>query len=118
MDGSLEGAANIDVFRCSRLKNAERDSDPTSWGLRFHASVPIYASATPVGVLNGASEDWRELLPEELQLLHIIGDQIGRAIQRALISAEHTVAAGRRATIVGRNRHARETHHILAECFS
>src|SRR6266699_5532354 len=27
LEGSLEGAANIDVLRCSRLKNAERDSD-------------------------------------------------------------------------------------------
>src|SRR5712691_3396087 len=34
LEGRLEGAANIDVFRCSRLKNAERDKDPSSWGLR------------------------------------------------------------------------------------
>src|SRR5579859_1043175 len=115
MDGSLEGASNIDVFRCSRLKNAERDSDPTSWGLRFHASVPIYAGATPLGVLNVASEDWRELLPEQLQLLHIIGDQIGLAIQRARLSAEHTQAAARLATIEERNRLAREIHDTLAQ---
>ena len=115
MDGCLEGASNIDVFRCSRLKNAERDSDPTSWGLRFHASVPIYAGAVPLGVLNVASEDWRELLPEELQLLHIIGDQIGLAIQRARLSAEHTLAAARLATIEERNRLAREIHDTLAQ---
>src|SRR5579875_3783826 len=82
LDGALEGAANIDVLRCSRLKNAERDSDPSSLGLRFHASIPIYARDTPIGVLSVASEDWRELAEEELQLLHIIGDQIGLAIQR------------------------------------
>jgi len=115
LEGSMEGAANIDVLRCSRLKNAERDSDPTSWGLRFHASVPIYASATPIGVLNVASEDWRELLPEELQLLHIIGDQIGLAVQRARLSAEHTHAATRLATIEERNRLAREIHDTLAQ---
>jgi two-component system NarL family sensor kinase len=115
LEGSLEGAANIDVLRCSRLKNAERDSDPTSWGLRFHASVPIYASATPLGVLNVASEDWRELQPEELQLLHIIGDQIGLAIQRARLSAERTLAAARLATIEERNRLAREIHDTLAQ---
>src|SRR5947199_4673848 len=115
LEGCLEGAANIDVFRCSRLKKAERDSDPTSWGLRFHASVPIYASATPLGVLNVASEDWRELLPEELQLLHIIVDQIGLAIQRARLSAEHTVASARLATIEERNRLAREIHDTLAQ---
>ncbi len=113
--GGMEGAANIDVLRCSRLKKAERDSDPTSWGLRFHASIPIYAGETPLGVLNVASEDWRELQPEELQLLHIIGDQIGLAMQRARLSAEHTRAAARLATIEERNRLAREIHDTLAQ---
>lgn len=115
LEGSLEGAANIDVLRCSRLKSAERENDPTSWGLRFHASIPIYAGAIPLGVLNVASEDWRELLPEELQLLHIIGDQIGLAMQRARLSAEHTRAAARLATIEERNRLAREIHDTLAQ---
>src|SRR5437868_10169956 len=115
LEGCLEGAANIDVFRCSRLKHAERENDPSSWGLRFHASVPIYAGATPLGVLNVASEDWRELQAEELQLLHIIGDQIGLAIQRAQLSAQHTQAATRLATIEERNRLAREIHDTLAQ---
>lgn len=115
LQGDLAGAANINVLRCSRLKNAERDKDPTSLGLRFHASVPIYAGETRIGVLNVASEDWRELAEEELQLLRIIGDQIGLAIQRARISAEHTRAATRLATIEERNRLAREIHDTLAQ---
>src|SRR6266481_3447049 len=115
LEGDLEGAANINVLRCSRLKNAERKNDPSSLGLRFHASVPIYAGETPIGVLNVASEDWRELETEELQLLHIIGDQIGLAIQRARLSAEHTQAAARLATIEERNRLAREIHDTLAQ---
>ncbi len=113
--GSLAGAANIDVFRCSRLKHAESEGDPSSWGLRFHASVPIYAGETPLGVLNVASEDWRELAEDELQLLHIVGDQIGLAIQRARLAAEHTRAAARLATIEERNRLAREIHDTLAQ---
>jgi two-component system, NarL family, sensor kinase len=113
--GDLEGAANINVLRCSRLKNAERDKDPSSLGLRFHASIQIYAGNTPIGVLNVASEDWRELAEEELQLLHIIGDQIGLAIQRARLSAEHTQSAARLATIEERNRLAREIHDTLAQ---
>jgi two-component system NarL family sensor kinase len=116
--GDLEGAANINVLRCSRLKNAERDSDPSSLGLRFHASIPIYAGETPIGVLNVASEDWRELQAEELQLLHIIGDQIGLAVQRARLSQEHTQAATRLATIEERNRLAREIHDTLAQGLS
>src|SRR5205085_4625431 len=115
LEGDLEGAANINVLRCSRLKHAELEGDPTSWGLRFHASVPIYAGETPLGVLNVASEDWRELKPEELQLLHIIGDQIGLAMQRARLSAQHTRAAARLATIEERNRLAREIHDTLAQ---
>lgn len=115
LQGDLEGAANINVLRCSRLKNAEREKDPTSLGLRFHASVPIYAGETRIGVLNVASEDWRELAEEELQLLRIIGNQIGLAIQRARISAEHTRAAARLATIEERNRLAREIHDTLSQ---
>lgn len=115
LDGYLAGAANIDVLRCSRLKNAERDHDPSSLGLRFHASVPIFAGHMPLGVLNVASEDWRELKEEELQLLHIISDQIGLAVQRARLSAEHTLAAARLATFEERNRLAREIHDTLAQ---
>ncbi|HLX56586.1 MAG TPA: GAF domain-containing sensor histidine kinase [Ktedonobacteraceae bacterium] len=115
LQGDLAGAANINVLRCSRLKNAERDKDPSSLGLRFHSSVPIYAGETPIGVLNVASEDWRELAEEELQLLRIIGDQIGLAIQRARLSAEHTRAAARLATIEERNRLAREIHDTLSQ---
>ncbi|GHO44306.1 GAF domain-containing sensor histidine kinase [Ktedonospora formicarum] len=115
LGGELSGASNIDVLRCSRLKNAERNSDPSALGLRFHASVPIYAGDTRIGVLNVASEDWRGLQPEELQLLHIIGDQIGLAIQRARISAQHMHAAARLATIEERNRLAREIHDTIAQ---
>ena len=84
-------------------------------GLRFHASVPIYAGETALGVLNVASEDWRELSADELQLLHIVGDQIGLAIQRARLAAEHMRAAARLATIEERNRLAREIHDTLAQ---
>ena len=115
LQGNLEGAANINVLRCSRLKNAERDKDPSSLGLRFHASVPIYAGETPIGVLNVASQDWRELDEAELQLLHSIGDQIGLAIQRARLSSRHMQAAARLATIEERNRLAREIHDTLAQ---
>src|SRR5215472_4778639 len=115
LHGDLEGAFNINVLRCSRLKNAERDSDPSSLGLRFHASIPIYAGEKALGVLNVASEDWRELQAEELQLLHIIGDQIGLAVQRARLSAEQTRSAARLATIEERNRLAREIHDTLAQ---
>ena len=115
LSSTMEQASNVDVLRCSRLKNAERDSDPSALGLRFHASVPIHTGDTVLGVMNVTSEDWRELRPDELQLLHIISDQIGLAIQRAQLSAEHTRAATRLATIEERNRLAREIHDTLAQ---
>jgi two-component system, NarL family, sensor kinase len=115
LSGDLEGASNTDVLRCTRLRSAEREGDPSALGLRFHASVPIYAGDTLLGVLNVASEDWRELQQEELHLLHIIGDQIGLAMQRARLSEEHTRAAARLATIEERNRLAREIHDTLAQ---
>jgi two-component system, NarL family, sensor kinase len=115
LSSTTEQASNVDVLRCSRLKNAERDSDPSALGLRFHASVPIHTGDTVLGVMNVTSEDWRELRPDELQLLHIISDQIGLAIQRAQLSAEHTRAATRLATIEERNRLAREIHDTLAQ---
>lgn len=115
MAGTMERASNVDVLRCSRLKNAERDSDPSALGLRFHSSVPIYAGTILLGVMNVASEDWRELAPDELQLLHIISDQIGLAMQRARLSAEQRRAAARIATIEERNRLAREIHDTLAQ---
>jgi len=118
LSGTMERPANVDVLRCSRLKNAERDCDPSALGLRFHASVPIYAGDTPLGVMNVASEDWRELRPDELQLLHIVSDQIGLAIQRARLSAQHTRAAARLATTEERNRLAREIHDTLAQGFA
>ncbi|GCE18830.1 hypothetical protein KDK_26300 [Dictyobacter kobayashii] len=65
--------------------------------------------------MNVASEDWRELRPDELQLLHIISDQIGLALQRARLSAEHTRAAARLATTEERNRLAREIHDTMAQ---
>jgi two-component system NarL family sensor kinase len=115
LSNTMEQASNVDVLRCSRLKNAERDSDPSALGLRFHASVPIHTGDTILGVMNVTSEDWRELRPDELQLLHIISDQIGLAIQRAQLYTEQTRAATRLATIEERNRLAREIHDTLAQ---
>jgi two-component system NarL family sensor kinase len=115
LSGTIEQASNVDALRCSRLKNAERDGDPSALGLRFHASVPIHTGDRALGVMNVASEDWRELRPDELQLLHIISDQIGLAIQRAQLSAERTHAATQLATIEERNRLAREIHDTLAQ---
>lgn len=106
-EGDLTGAANVNVLTCSRLKNLIGGTE----GLRYHASVPIYTHAKPLGVLNVASANWRSLEPDELQLLYTIGYQLGVAIERARLHAEST----RLAAIEERNRIAREIHDTLAQ---
>jgi two-component system NarL family sensor kinase len=103
--GELRNAAN--VFACSRL---EWLTEGTA-GLRFHASVPLYASGRKLGVMNVASTEWRELSSSELRLLHIIGDMLGVAIERSRLF-ERSTATG---AAEERNRLAREIHDTLAQ---
>lgn len=105
--GDLSGAANVNVVTCSRLKWL---ADGTA-GLRYHASIPLYAQGKPIGVLNLASRDWRELAPADLRLLHTIGDLLSIAIERARLFAR----SARLGALEERNRLAREIHDTLAQ---
>ena len=105
--GDLDGAANINVITCSRLRELVDGTD----GLRYHASIPLYAHGKELGVLNVASVDWRELNPDDLRLLATIGDLLGIAIERARLYA-HSAEFG---AIEERNRLAREIHDTLAQ---
>ena len=108
MAGDLEGAANVNVVTCSRLKQLVDGTD----GLRYHASIPLYGSSSEhLGVLNVASTDWRELTADDLRLLHTIGDLLSIAIQRTRLF-EHSVELG---AVEERNRLAREIHDTLAQ---
>jgi two-component system, NarL family, sensor kinase len=105
--GDMEGAANINVVTCSRLKNLVDGTD----GLRYHASVPLYARRQKLGVLNVASLEWQGLSAEKLRLLHTIGDMLSIAIERARLF-EQSVQLG---VAEERNRLAREIHDTLAQ---
>ena len=106
-EGDLEGAANVNVVECSRLYGLVDGTD----GLRYHASIPLYAHGKKLGVLNVASTDWRRLSPEDLQLLYTVGDMLGIAIERArLFNKSAQVGA-----VEERNRLAREIHDTLAQ---
>ena len=105
--GDLDGAANVNVIACSRLKKLV---DGTG-GLRYHASIPLYAHGKSLGVLNLASPDWRELTPDDLRLLYTVGDLLSIAIERARLYAR-SVEFG---AIAERNRLAREIHDTLAQ---
>src|SRR5574341_1693571 len=87
--GDLDGAANVNVITCSRLKKLV---DGTA-GLRYHASIPLYAHGKSLGVLNLASADWRELTADDLRLLYTLGDLLSIAIERARLFARSVCAA-------------------------
>ncbi len=110
LEGDLEGAANINVLRCSRLAGLMGGTD----GLRYHASIPLYAHKKKLGVLNVASTDWRELAPDDLRLLSTIGDLISIAIERSRLFAR----SAQMSVVEERNRLAREIHDTLAQGLS
>src|SRR5829696_3777259 len=105
--GDLEGAANVNVLTCSRLDGLV---DGTG-GLRYHASIPLYAGEKKLGVMNVASPQWRGLSPEDLQLLSTIGDLLAIAVERASLFDRST----RLGAVEERNRLAREIHDTLAQ---
>jgi len=105
--GDLDGAANVNIITCSRLKWLSEGTG----GLRYHASIPLYAHGKKLGVLNVASGDWRELSPEDLRLLYTIGDLLSIAIERARLF-QRSVQLG---ASDERNRLAREIHDTLAQ---
>lgn len=106
-EGELEDAANINVVECSRLSGVVDGTD----GLLYHASIPLYAHGKKLGVMNVASPDWRELAPDDLQLLYTIGDMLGIAVERARLFDQ----SSRLGALEERNRLAREIHDTLAQ---
>jgi two-component system NarL family sensor kinase len=107
-EGDLNGAANVNIITCTRLKPLLRDAA----GLRYHASIPLYAEGgKKVGVMNVASPDWRELSAGDLRLLHTIGDLLSIAVERARLYARGSQLGA----VEERNRLAREIHDTLAQ---
>ncbi len=106
-DGDLAGAANVNVVECSRLQGLVDGTD----GLRYHASIPLYAHGRKLGVMNVAGTDWRRLSADDLRLLYTIGDLISIAIERARLFNRSTQIGA----LEERNRLARELHDTLAQ---
>jgi two-component system, NarL family, sensor kinase len=105
--GDLGGAANVNVLTCSRLDGLVDGTD----GLRYHASIPLYAGEKKLGVMNVASPAWRGLNSEDLQLLNTVGDLLSIAVERARLFER----SARLGAVEERNRLAREIHDTLAQ---
>lgn len=108
--GDMQGAANINVVACSRLKWLSEGTE----GLRYHSSIPLYARGKRMGVMNVASPEWRRLSPDDLRLLHTIGEMLGIAIERAHLYSRSAETGA----VEERNRLAREIHDTLAQGLS
>ena len=108
-EGGLDNRNRVNVITCSRLKDLMAGTD----GLRYHASIPLYAQQKRLGLLNVASAEshWWVLSSDELPLLHTVGDLVSIAIERGRLFARSTQLG----MIEERNRLAREIHDTLAQ---
>lgn len=106
-EGDMDGAANINAIACTRLKDLREGTE----GLRYHASIPLYARDEKLGVLNVASTDWEEIAEDDLHLLHTVADLVSMAIQRARLFFDSAQIGA----INERNRLAREIHDTIAQ---
>ncbi len=117
-DGEFDGAANVGVVYCSRLRKPALGKSRTA-GLQYHASVPLQVpddegGLRRLGMLNVAGPEWRGLDADELSLLHTIGDMLSVAVERARLHARRLEAA----QTEERNRLAREIHDTIAQDLS
>jgi two-component system NarL family sensor kinase len=107
--------ANFSVVECSRLwkawnSEAEEESEAAQ-GLRYHASIPLFFQERPLGVMNVAGPEGREISAEELRLLATIAYHVGTTIERARLAEE----SARLVRLEERARIARDIHDTLAQ---
>lgn len=72
----------INIVECSRIEDARTQNGDVA-GLRRHASVPIHAHDRMIGILNIASPEHHHFDEEDLQMMTLVGNQIGLAAERA-----------------------------------
>ena len=78
--GELDSMTNI--LECERLQQARGDTQ----GLRFHASVPIWAGDRALGVMNLVGSERGLFSEEDAKNLYAVGNQLGIALARARLN--------------------------------
>ena len=102
--GDLLKASNI--MECKRLENARLNHWGDTYGLVYHATVPLSAGDEKFGILNVAVTNKERFEAEELALLESVAYQIGNAIKRIhLTKQEQELKVAEE-----RNRLARDLH--------
>lgn len=76
-DGELDSVTH--VIECERLGRALTETG----GLRYHASVPLWANDQAIGVLNLAGSEESLFADEALKVLYGVGTQVALALERA-----------------------------------
>ncbi len=80
-------------------------------GFRSFAGVPLKSKGKVIGVLGIASLNPTRLIPEDVDLLNVLGNQIGIAVENARLYAQLKEMA----LLEERQRIAREMHDCLAQ---
>jgi len=102
----------VNIFECTRLRDALNATGDTQ-GLRFHASAPLISQGEPVGLINVATADWRQLTQADLQFLFAASVRLVAALERAHF---YEVAEARRVVLENELKIAGAVQAGLMQC--
>ncbi|MBI4013345.1 MAG: response regulator, partial [Candidatus Rokubacteria bacterium] len=110
---SGEAAPAINIVECERLQRAHEET----YGLRYHASIPLWVGDRTLGVMNLAGPGSGLFSDEDLRILNGVGNQVAIALERArLLEHLEDEVRGRTAALaaeVTERRQAEETQERL-----